>query len=149
MSAGLPGLLRPAGRTIENSLRQLERDVAALAGVPVPAGDPITRTAQVANIATTNLLQFAPTGVYEVTAILQCTTADAAAGTLTLTLGWTDRVGAATDTALTRLLTLSGRNSRSYEIQVSGDTAISYAVAVTGIYATAVYALEIRALRIA
>jgi hypothetical protein len=149
VSTSLPGLKRTAPQSIESAIAKLQRDVAALAGAPTPAGDAISKTAQVANITTTNIVQFAKSGIYEVTAILQCTTADAGAGLLTLTLAWTDRVGATTDVALTRIQTATGRNSRSYEIQVTGDTAITYAVAVTGVYLTAVYALEIRLLKVA
>jgi len=59
--------------------------------------------AKVANIATTNLVTVgtntAIAGMYRVTIALEVTTA-VAASTITVTLGWTDRVGATTATPI-------------------------------------------------
>lgn len=103
-------------------------------------------TAQTADIATTNLSSTPPAGLYMVEAYLLCTTADAAAGTLTVTIGWTDTVGATTSTPITAFpLTATGRTTGRQLVQVaSGD--ISYAVAVTGAYGTSAYAVYVRVL---
>lgn len=148
MSAGLPQVRRPVLDPNERAIRDLREDVDALSGAPVPAGSTVTRTGQGAAITTENLVTRARSGIYRIYAILQTTTQDAGAGTVTLTIGWTDRVGATTDANLTRVLTGTGRNSRSYEIEVQGDTNITFATS-SAAFGTAVYALEIRAFRVA
>ena len=150
MSGSIPTLPRPFPLdSIQRALRDLRQAVSDNAPARIRVGDPVSKTGQVANLTTTNVITAAKNGIYRVIVVLQCTTGDATAGMLTLTLGWTDRAGAATDAVLTRVLTATGRNSRSYELQVQGDTHITYAVAVTGIYATAAYAVEIKLERIA
>lgn len=103
-------------------------------------------TGQTANIATTNLSSTPPTGVYAVEVYLQCTTADLTAGSLTVTIGWTDDVGATTDaTAIMGFgLGTTGRTRAVYApLRVaSGD--LTYAVAITGSYGTAQYAIHVR-----
>ena len=103
-------------------------------------------TGQVANITTTNLSSTPPAGVYAVEVYLQCTTNDVTAGTLTVTIGWTDDVGATTDAAAIAAfpLTATGRAKAVYApLRVaSGD--ITYAVAITGAYGTAAYAIHAR-----
>ncbi len=101
-------------------------------------------TAQTANITTTNLSNTPPVGSYDVEIYLMCTTADAAAGTLTVTIGWTDNVGATTSTPITGFsLATTGRTTGRQIMRVnSGD--ITYAVAVTGSYGTAQYAIYVR-----
>jgi autotransporter-associated beta strand protein len=101
-------------------------------------------TAQTANITTTALSNAPPAGLYEVQVILMCTTAAGAAGTIRVTLGWTDNVGATTSTPVNAFpLTATGRASGFQTLRVSsGD--ITYAVTVTGIYSTAAYAVYLR-----
>lgn len=103
-------------------------------------------TAQTADITTTNLSSTPPAGVYAVEVYLMCTTSDVTAGTLTVTIGWTDDVGATTDaTSIAAFpLTATGRAKAVYApLRVnSGD--ITYAVAVTGIYGTSQYAIYVR-----
>jgi hypothetical protein len=103
-------------------------------------------TAQVANIVTTNLSSTPATGFYEVEVYLMTTTADVTAGTLTVTIGWTDNVGATTSTPITAFtLAAVGRTTGRQLIRVSsGD--ITYAVAVTGAYGTSQYAIYVRVL---
>jgi hypothetical protein len=108
------------------------------------SGGPVDLTAQVADITTTNLLASPPAGMYEVEIVLMCTTAAAAAGPLTVTIGWTDNVGATTTTPITGFaLTATGRTAASQILRVSSSN-ITYAVAVTGIYSTAAYAIYLR-----
>ena len=148
MSGGIPLIRKPVLDPTQRAIRDLQADVADLEGAAVPVGTSVGLTGQGAAISTTNLVARAKSGIYRVYAVLQCTTGDVTAGTLALTIGWTDRVGATTDAVLTRLLTATGRNSRSYELQVAADTAVTYAVGITGIFATAVYALEVRTFRV-
>jgi hypothetical protein len=102
-------------------------------------------TAQAADIATTNLTNAPPSGDYLVMVYLQCTTADATAGTLAVTIGWSDTVGATTDnTAITGfVLTATGRTSAVYRVK-RASAEITYAVAVTGAYNNARYAIDVR-----
>lgn len=101
-------------------------------------------TGQVANIATTALTNTPPAGMYLVEVYLEVTTADLAAGSLAVTIGWTDGIGATTSTPITGLaLTATGRATGRQLVQLaSGD--ITYAVTVTGLYGTAVYAVYVR-----
>jgi hypothetical protein len=101
-------------------------------------------TAQTANITTTALSSTPPTGLYLVEATLMCTTAAGAAGTIRLTIAWTDNVGATTTTPINAFpLTATGRATGRQLLRVnSGD--ITYAVTVTGIYSTAVFAVYVR-----
>jgi hypothetical protein len=147
MSGGIPLIRKPVLDPTQRAIRDLQEDATALEGAPVPVGNQVIRTAQGADVSTTNIVTRAKSGIYEVRAVLQCTTADAGAGTITLTIGWTDRVGATT-TTMALALTATGRNTASSVMQVAGDTNITYAVAITGAYGAALYALELRTLRI-
>ena len=126
-----------------------------LAGRPVFVGEDVpavaasrlgkvNATAQTANIASTALSNTPHTGVYEVEVYLMCTTADAAAGTLAVTVGWTDAVGATSSTPITGFaLTATGRTTGRQIVNVaSGD--ITYAVTITGGYGTSAYAIAVR-----
>lgn len=144
--SSLPGVPRIT-RSVEQQLAVLQTTVNGLSSPTRRVGDSITLTGQTATIATTNIITSARNGIYRYSAVLQCTTADALAGTITLTIGWTDRVGATT-TTLTRLLTVTGRNPGDLVLQVEGDTNITYAIGIAGIFGTAVYALELRLERI-
>lgn len=101
-------------------------------------------TAQTANIGTTNLSSTPPAGLYVIEVVAACTTSAVAAGTLAVTIGWTDVVGATTQVPIAALpLTATGRASGTVIAQVaSGD--ITYATAVTGIYSTSAYAIFVR-----
>lgn len=122
--------------------------------IPVVGDDPpavaagalgkVDLTAQTANIGTTNLSSTPPAGFYEVEVILMCTTSAVGAGTLAVVVGWTDNVGATTNTVITGfILTATGRTTGRALLRVaSGD--ITYAVTVTGIYSTAAYAVYVR-----
>jgi hypothetical protein len=103
----------------------------------------IDKTAQGADIGTTNLTSSAPAGAYLLIAVLECTTAAVGTGTVTLTLSWTDDVGATTDTSVSIALTATGRSKVALPVYLaSGD--ITYATANGGSYSTAKYALRIR-----
>lgn len=122
--------------------------------VPVVGDDPpavaagslgkVVLTGQTANIGTTNLTNGALTGGYFLGVYLQCTTADVTAGTITVTIGWTDINGAQTDTSVTHALTSTTNPARAIlPIQVSSGE-ITYAVSNSGAYNSAVYAIGIR-----
>ena len=101
-------------------------------------------TAQTADIASTALSNTPPAGLYEVEVYLLCTTADAAAGTLAVTIGWTDDVGATTSTPITLFpLTATGRTTGRQIVRVASGN-ITYAVAATGGYGTSAYAVYVR-----
>ena len=103
----------------------------------------VQSTANAADISTTDLTNAPPTGDYLVEIYLQTTTLDAGAGTLTVTIGWTDTVGATTDTSVTLALTSTGRARGLIAVKrVSGE--ITYAVTGGGTYGAARYAIDIR-----
>jgi len=145
-----------------DALELLSRDMTrnllgdtSLAGYPVVVGnDPpavasarlgkVDLTAQVADIATTALSSTPPAGVYEVEVYLMTTTADAAAGTLTVTIGWTDNVGATTSTPITLFsLAATGRTTGRQIVRIASGN-LTYAVTITGGYGTSAYAIYAR-----
>jgi hypothetical protein len=98
----------------------------------------VTLANQGADIGTTNIVTSPAVGNYEIEIVLLCTTADAGAGTLTVTIGWTDPVGATTDTSVTLPLTTTGRARGIFPIRVSSGN-ITYSVTGGGTYGTAQY----------
>lgn len=102
-------------------------------------------TAQAADITSVNLSNTPPAGLYMVEAYLVCTALDAGAGTATLTLGWTDVLGATTDATVTKALTSTGRSKAIIPMQVSSGN-ITYTITGGGTYGTARYALYLRVL---
>jgi hypothetical protein len=112
----------------------------ATEGYGVPAiVDDVALAGQTADITTTNFTNGGTTGIYRCNYNLQDTAADLTAGALTLTISWTDGAGATTKTD-TQVLTSLGRTSGVFYIQLASGN-ITYAVAHTGIYGTATYAL--------
>ena len=101
-------------------------------------------TAQVANIAATALSNTPPAGMYEVEVYILTTTADVTAGTLAVAIGYTDNVGATSQTAIAaHALTATGRSTGRAIVRVaSGD--VTYSVTVTGIYGTSAFAVYAR-----
>lgn len=117
------------------------------AGYGVPAiVDSQSLTNQGADITTTNFTNAGTAGLYEVEYILEDTTAAAGAGTVTLTISWTDAAGATTATA-TQVLTATGRASGVIAIQLNSGN-ITYTTTHTGIYSTAKYALYMSCIRL-
>lgn len=108
------------------------------AGTPVIA-DTKSLPNQSADITTTNFANASTAGLYEVDYVLEDTTSALAAGSVVLTIAWTDGAGATTSTA-TQLLTGVGRVSGHIAIELASG-AISYATSHTGIFSTAKYAL--------
>jgi hypothetical protein len=104
------------------------------------ATETINLTAQAADIAGTTLSSTA--GFYDVLAVLECTTSDGAAGSVILTISWTDDVGATTATA-TQVLTGTGRQTLNQPLYLASGN-LTYAITHTGSYGTAKYALRIR-----
>lgn len=114
----------------------------ATEGYGVPAiVDDVALTAQGADITTTNFTNGGVAGTYRCNYNLQDTAADLTAGALTLTISWTDGAGATTKTD-TQVLTSLGRTSGIFYIQLASGN-ITYAVAHTGIFGGATYALYI------
>jgi hypothetical protein len=111
---------------------------------PIAAGlmAKINATGQTADIASTKLTNATATGVYLVSYVLEDTSADALAGSVTLTVGWTDDAGATTATA-TQVLTATGRTAASVTLYLaSGD--ITFSTSHIGIFGTSSYAVRIR-----
>lgn len=101
-------------------------------------------TGRTSDIATTAVATAPAVGNYVVEVYLLCTTADAAAGTLTVTISWTDAVGATSSTPITVFsLAATGRTTGRQLVRVASGN-VSHAVAITGIYGTAVYAIHTR-----
>ena len=109
---------------------------------PVGAIGKVNRTVQGADIASTKLTDTTVTGMYRVGYVLEDTTSDVTAGILTLTISWTDDVGATTATA-TQALTGTGRAQGTVALYLASGN-ITYAVTHTGIYGAAKYALRMR-----
>ena len=103
----------------------------------------VNRTAQVANIASTKLTNGTAAGFYLVHYVLEDTTADVTAGTVTLVVAWTDDAGATTVSSAALVLTTAGRTSGTIPIYLaSGD--VTYSTTHTGLFGTAQYALRMR-----
>lgn len=130
-----------AAQNLSGALPVIGNDAPAVASGSLGKVD---LTAQVANIASTALSNTPPAGLYEVEAYLVTTTNDVTAGTLALTVGYTDTGGARTATLIAaHSLTALGPSTGRQIVQLaSGD--ITYAVTVTGIFGTSAYAVYLR-----
>jgi hypothetical protein len=103
----------------------------------------VNRTNQGADIASTKLTDATTAGMYVIQAVLEDTTNDVTAGTVTVTFGWTDDVGATTDATLTQTLITTGRARVTIPLYLASGN-ITYSVAHTGIFGSAKYALRVR-----
>jgi len=144
----LPGvrILNPAAWTAEQ-LAELQD----MYGDLIRAGQSVTTTfptvaqsiplqSQAADISATAFKNVAAPGTYRVSIDLETTTADAAAGTVTYTVAFTDDAGS-TSVAVSGLsLATTGRSSSSFFIQLASGN-ITYAISHTGAYHTALYSL--------
>lgn len=131
-------------------------DAAAIAAgtLPVARGgtgitydrvaDTIALTNQSGDIAAANFANTVAPGTYRVSFYLEDTTADVAAGAVQLTVAFTDGNGATTKTSAAVALTGIGtvRDSGVFFVQLQSGN-VTYAVAHTGIFGTAKYALYI------
>jgi hypothetical protein len=96
-----------------------------------------------ATVAATNLTNTAAAGMYKVIYEMCVTTADGTAGTLGLTIAWTDDLGATSQIPAAMALTATGRATGDYVCYLASGN-ITYALALTGIAATSKYYLRIR-----
>jgi hypothetical protein len=103
----------------------------------------VNRTNQSADIASTKLTDATTAGMYVIHAVLEDTTNDVTAGTVTVTFGWIDDVGATTDATLTQTLITTGRARVTIPLYLASGN-ITYTVAHTGIFGAAKYALRVR-----
>lgn len=138
----------PFASKVDSYLRSGSLDPAWVEGVAKTGAAKVDATAQTADIAATNLMASGHTaGLYRVDVVLLTTTNDAAAGTLAVTIGWTDNAGATTSVPITtHALTVTGRTPASVLLRSTGAAAVTYAVAVTGSYGTSQYAVYVRTL---
>lgn len=105
----------------------------------------LNATAQTADITTTNLATSMQAGQYHIDVYIENTTTDVTAGIVTLTLAWTDDVGATTDATVTQDLTgLAARRAALSRNVYLASGNITYATAHSGIFGTSAYALRIR-----
>ena len=105
----------------------------------------IDLTAQTSSIGTTNVMNTQAAGMFLVSVYAMCTTAGTA-GTLDVTIGWTDTVGATTEMYVTGLsLSATGRGKGNRCIYCTVGTAITYSTTVTGALGSPQYELRIRA----
>lgn len=101
-------------------------------------------TAQTTAISTATLYTSAATGLYRVSGVIETTTAGSA-GTVTVTLGWTDAIGATTTVPL-NLFTMAttGRSQITPQvIQVNSGEVISYATAVASVIGNPAYTVRL------
>lgn len=141
--------LPAAAPTTTSTVRVTSAGVVSFVDTPplasTKSGAAVNATAQSADIATTNLLAAGHTaGMYRVSVVLECTTADATAGTVTSTLGWTDDAGATTQATAAQALTATGRTVLSQTMYSTGAAAITYNTTHTGAYNAGRYALRVR-----
>lgn len=115
-------------------------------GVP-SIHDQVALTAQTADITATNFSNCGTAGQYEVEYYMEDTAADVTAGTLQLTIAFTDDAGSTTVTSAALPLTAVGRTSGRIYIRLASGN-ITYSTAVTGIYGTSQYALYMTAKRV-
>lgn len=102
----------------------------------------VNATAKTADIASTKLTDATPAGMYRVSYVIEDTTADVTAGILTLTLSWTDDIGATTATA-TQTLATQGRTAGAVTLYLASGN-ITYATTHTLGFGTSQYALRMR-----
>ena len=107
--------------------------VTGSAAAPPTAAQVLGRveiTGRTSNILSTNLTNLSgtsvQTGFFLINAIITCTVAEAAAGTLTLQFAWTDDGGAKTATQ-TRIMTSTGSNTFFQSVYVASGN-ISYSI---------------------
>jgi len=147
-AAGLTSGFVPRATTNGRLADAAQKGIAAIVGDgadPPAAGEigKVNRTAQTADIASTNLTNGTAAGFYVIDAVLEDTTSDVTAGVVTVTFGWTDDAGATTDATLTQVLTAVGRSRITVPLYLASGN-VTYSTAHTGIFGSAAYALRIR-----
>jgi hypothetical protein len=109
----------------------------------------VVLTAQDASIGTTDLFANPPVaGTYAVSIYLANTILDAGAGTVLVTIGWTDAAGATTAATTTLAMTALGRLEGTVKVKTTGAANITYATTVAGTPGAARYALDVLVQRI-
>jgi hypothetical protein len=113
----------------------------ATEGYGVPAlVDDVALTGQTAIINSTNFTNASTAGLYRLNYYLLDTSADITAGTIQLSVAFTDNAGATTVTSSALPLTALGRTSGIFYIQLASGS-VAYSTVLTGIFGTAQYAL--------
>lgn len=103
----------------------------------------VNATGQAAAIGATTLYTPPAAGYYVVHYTLEDTAADVTAGTIQFQINYTDDVGATNQVGAALVLTATGRDRGSFQVYVASG-AITYQTNLTGIIATAQYALRVR-----
>ena len=103
--------------------------------------DTIALTNQGAAIGSTNFANSSTAGTYRLSYYLEDTTADATAGTIQLSVAFTDLAGATTVVSTALVLTALGRTSGVFFIKLASGS-IAYSTILVGIFGTSKYALD-------
>lgn len=103
----------------------------------------ISLTAKVAAIGATNITGTNTIGLYRVSYSLLDTTADIAAGTITVNFVGTDEAGTVTMSSVALPLTALGRTQGTLVLRISNTSSISYSTTLVGLIGTSQYALFI------
>lgn len=103
--------------------------------------DLVALTAQTADITSTNFTNAGTAGLYRINYYLETTTADAAAGAVTLTVSFTDGAGATSVASSALTLTAVGRTSGVFFVRLASGS-VAYSTTHSGSYGTAAYALH-------
>lgn len=107
----------------------------------------VSLTGRVADISTVALASTPGAGMYRLIAYMECTTAGSA-GTISLTIGWTDNVGATTTVAISGLsVSATGRASAVVPMYVASGS-ITYATAFAGKSGSPQYTLYLNVERV-
>ena len=119
----------------------------ATEGYGVPAiVDDIALVNQVADIGATNFTNAATAGTYTLDYYLQTKAIDITAGVVTVTIGWTDNLGARTSAFV---VNLAGANATNGTIHIRNSGAnITYTVTHTGLYGIAAFDLYMTMMRV-
>lgn len=115
-------------------------ELPSISGTLIVGSNPVSLTNQGADIASSAVAPVA--GKYTIEVYALCTTADVTAGAITVTLSWSDLVGATTSTPVAALTLAATGRATGRQFAVSTG-AVNYTVTHTGIYGTAKYALYI------
>lgn len=108
--------------------------------LPISVSQTVALTNQTTAITSTNFSNASTAGTYRLSYSLQDTTADLAAGTIQLSIGFTDGAGTSSLTSTALALTALGRTSGILFLQLASGN-VSYATTLVGLIGTSKYAL--------
>jgi hypothetical protein len=138
----------PTFATITQTGKTTTYNNIATEGYGIPAiVDNVSLTAQSASINSTNFTNAGTAGDYQLNYYLETTTLLITAGTVMLTVAFTDDAGATTVTSAALPMTALGRTSGILPITLASGS-VSYSTTVVGVPGTARYALKMNLMRL-